>query len=109
MDLIAQLIACATSISSDLQTFVTACQNELSQGDGKATKLPQDTSAGLRKTKQSLLANIVKLHRIIMGPKDLLEQLACQVRRLLFDRCTFSSQTMLDEIQRAAKRDSQIC
>lgn len=80
MDLIAQLVACATATAADIKTFVTACQDNISGNSGKPIRLPQDAPIELRQTKQCVLTDVVELQRLLMGPADLLQQLACHVR-----------------------------
>lgn len=81
MELITQLVACATATAADIKTFMARCQEQFAgYSDDKMLRFPQDLSMELRQTKQSVLTDVVELQRLIMGPSDLIQQLACHVR-----------------------------
>lgn len=100
MNSIDQLVECATATSEDIKAFVTICQTQCSNGGAKELKLPtilHDAPANVQQMKRSMLANVAKLQQLIMGPSELLQQLACQVCsrlhsiRLLFAPPSISS------------------
>lgn len=80
MDFIAQLVASATATAADIKKFVASCQETFAGiSTSETVEFPRRLSNELRQSKQVVLADVVELQRLIMGPSDLIQQLACHV------------------------------
>lgn len=79
MDLMAQLVACATATATDIKKFLASFQETFTGSTEDPMGFPRRLPHELRQSKQAVLGDVVELQRLIMGPSDLIQQLACNV------------------------------
>ncbi|KID65344.1 hypothetical protein MAN_06355, partial [Metarhizium hybridum] len=85
MDSIANLVSCAAATTADVEALVAMCRVQCPSDADESIKIHailQDGPAELQKLKKSMMANVANLQQLIMGPSDLLQQLACQSQLL---------------------------
>ncbi|KAL2751792.1 hypothetical protein ACRALDRAFT_2045052 [Sodiomyces alcalophilus JCM 7366] len=107
MDFIAQLVDSATATAVDLKKFVASCQETFGGISNETVEFPRRLSNELRQSKQVVLADIVELQRLIMGPSDLIQQLAChaQILACLHWLCHFQVLACIPLRESASTRD----
>lgn len=79
MDLMTQLVATATSTTADIKKFLASFQETFAGRPEEPLDFPGRLPHELRQSKQAVLSDVVELQRLIMGPSDLIQQLACNV------------------------------
>jgi hypothetical protein len=84
MDLMTQLVTTATATVADIKKFMASFQEAFAGRPEEPLDFPGRLPHELRQSKQAVLGDVVELQRLIMGPSDLIQQLACNVSVSLF-------------------------